>query len=504
MLKSRRVFLKNVAAGSAAIASASYTSGCASIDKWVLGEGHDDGQMVTIIGGGLAGLSAAYTLKKNQIPFRLYEGSSRVGGRVLSLSDVNISSTPAELGAERIDSEHKTIIELAKELRVKLEEVDTKEAYAFNEKGVWLNSNDWQKNSNVLSKVFQDISKEAYGATPQILNSLNREQFLRAEVLDRMSADELIARLQTQLNSMQKNFLIQLVRTEWGVEPQELSALHLIHFMRDQFRGMKKKYYRISGGNSLLTQAMLDRIYGIIPDQFVRFGYQLVQIKPSEEGWRLSFRTKDGVYRDITAHRIISALPAAQLRKIEGWQYLNLTNAQKDLIENMGFAGHGKVILGFDSRPWQNSHAIDKGGIWLSDINSIQFSESEGSQAKSLGGLHGIIQAQLGGSLGEQVGLHSVSETLKTFEKLLGKSGNFENISFVHNWQRHPWTGGSRPFLKPGQFQKMDPYFTKNKESVDVQYPFVLAGDCFSQQWLGTMNGAVSSGIESARLFVAK
>lgn len=111
--------------------SALLVSGCSSFDKWVIGDIDDNPQKVLIIGGGLAGLTAAYELKKRQIPFRLIEASSRVGGRVWTVKSMNVSSQNADLGGENIEHFHDSIQNIAKELKLNLNEIAPQISYAF-------------------------------------------------------------------------------------------------------------------------------------------------------------------------------------------------------------------------------------------------------------------------------------------------------------------------------------------------------------------------------------
>ena len=44
---------------------------------------------VAIIGGGISGLSAAWELKKKQIPFILFEAAERCGGAIQTLHEAD-------------------------------------------------------------------------------------------------------------------------------------------------------------------------------------------------------------------------------------------------------------------------------------------------------------------------------------------------------------------------------------------------------------------------------
>ncbi|MFM7089738.1 MAG: NAD(P)-binding protein, partial [Bacteroidota bacterium] len=61
---------------------------------------------ILIIGGGIAGLNAAYTFKKQGFTVPVYEASNRVGGRMMTLSNYFGNNLNTEMGGEFIDTFH--------------------------------------------------------------------------------------------------------------------------------------------------------------------------------------------------------------------------------------------------------------------------------------------------------------------------------------------------------------------------------------------------------------
>src|SRR5579864_3722928 len=102
----RRDFLKaaGVAAGAAAFAGP--MAAWAAVNKGNQGR-------IAIIGGGIAGLSAALTLQDAGIMSTVYEASGRVGGRMHSDTTSWLNGQTSEDCGELIDSKHKTILGLA-------------------------------------------------------------------------------------------------------------------------------------------------------------------------------------------------------------------------------------------------------------------------------------------------------------------------------------------------------------------------------------------------------
>src|SRR5262245_44781039 len=71
---------------------------------------------IVVVGAGLAGLSAAYQLKKAGYTSQVYEASDRVGGRCWTIRGAFAEGQIAEHGGELIDQGHNAIRNLAQEL----------------------------------------------------------------------------------------------------------------------------------------------------------------------------------------------------------------------------------------------------------------------------------------------------------------------------------------------------------------------------------------------------
>lgn len=475
-------------AGTGTLASA-----CSHFDDWFMGENRNEADKVVVLGAGLAGLTAAYELKKSRVPFRMFEGSSRFGGRAWTLKGLNVSSQYADIGGERIELDHSAIQSLAKELKVPMAEISGDPAYSWFPGGKAVPEKDWKNRLQTLSRLFVKVSNEAYGATPQILSFQSAEQFPKALLLDRMPVTELLSRLQSEMDASQKIFLEQLVRFEWGVEPSEISALHLVHWMRDSLRAHGGKSLRVSGGTSVLVQALFDRVAGVLPERVLKFGHRLIAIRKNDGGLRLTFSTPNGEV-EVKAQKVISTLPANVFSQIDGWDQIEMPANMKARFSQQALGSHSKVIVGFKERFWRNQPNFLRGGVWMTDLPSQNVFQAGEPQSEFLSSVHGLLQSQQGGKIGEQAGLHSVQQLLKDLQRLDPKATGFENIEHVQNWKRHSWSQGSRGFLKPGQFQLLNTY--------PIATDWVFAGDTSGGFSFGTMNGAVQSATEAARRFI--
>src|SRR5690349_3866191 len=107
---SRRKFIKNTAV----IAAGTLLS------SKLFAAGNTNKPTVAVIGGGGAGLMAAYVLQQHNIPFTLYEASERYGGRMYSVRDWIDTNVATDLGGEFVDEDHKYLRDLCEELHIEL------------------------------------------------------------------------------------------------------------------------------------------------------------------------------------------------------------------------------------------------------------------------------------------------------------------------------------------------------------------------------------------------
>jgi len=212
----RRKFIKT----SAAVGAAGLASGFLSFPGYA--EAMPAAPSIAIIGAGIAGLNAAYQLKKAGHSATVYEARSRIGGRMLS---ANLSNgLIVDLGAELINTDHADMLALVKEFGIDLfnrvGDVANlpfpREAYYFN--GV----------SDSESNLADDLRMIAAQITADAA-LLDQDWDTYAPQFDRLSVADYLA---SHADKVNKPYIFELlsnaIHTEYGVEPDESSALQLI------------------------------------------------------------------------------------------------------------------------------------------------------------------------------------------------------------------------------------------------------------------------------------
>lgn len=116
----RRQFLTTALWGSAGLSLLPLLSSCSTLDEYLIEDQFDFENEVVIIGGGIAGLYAAYELKKNKIPFKIFEASHRLGGKIQTIdktewgafefrkNDTLLTKLAKELNLEKVDLDNRT------------------------------------------------------------------------------------------------------------------------------------------------------------------------------------------------------------------------------------------------------------------------------------------------------------------------------------------------------------------------------------------------------------
>ena len=115
----RRQFLTTALWGAAGLSLLPILPACSTLDEYLIEDQFDFDNEVVIIGGGIAGLYAAYELKKNRVPFKIFEASTRLGGKIQTIDN-------NEWGAFEFSKNDTILNSLAKELNLAKTDLDAK------------------------------------------------------------------------------------------------------------------------------------------------------------------------------------------------------------------------------------------------------------------------------------------------------------------------------------------------------------------------------------------
>ena len=446
---------------------------------------------VAIVGGGIAGLTAAYRLMKAGVEVHLYEAAQRFGGRMWTKRDFNKDGMFVELGGELVDTNHEDLIALAKELGVELQnlkEGDTGlDFYHFGGK--------IYTDHDVIA-AFGGLSKRIAADAEGIYD--DKEEFTaKARQFDNISLKDYLK----QIGAGTDRWLLQMLEVayvpEYGLDAEEQSALNLIDFINPdtangfQVFGESDEAFRIRGGNDTLPTAVHREIERGVK---CHSGHRLVKIAEDAGKLKLSFATETKVLTPTYAN-VIMALPFTILRTIEGIAALKLSEEKQKVIKEMGYGTNLKVMYGFSEKTWRKPAGgrefFCNGAVYSDKPFQTCWETSRGQAGES-----GIITNFMGGSLGaqfEQARLDKfVTELDEVFPGVKAKVDPAART--MMNWPSIKTMRGSYSCPKVGQYTWM----YEAAASPELDGHLIFAGEHTSATSPGFMNGGVESGNRAA------
>lgn len=232
---------------------------------------------VLIVGGGLAGLSTAYHLKKAGISYRILESTPRVGGRVRTGHYAN--KVQAEVGlAEFWDGN--PALDIARELKVPMDE---------SELGVSSLFVDGKLYPQIQAKNNQDYIKSLLGPDYPAFQAWDEQMHHHLQALESGSIPESLRQLQqvsmeswlkdSSLPPKARAMVTAILEPEVGTSLARISALDGIAEWH-LFQGKGATPHHVVGGNQNLIEAIADHI----GREHIALNHQVTNILDREQG----------------------------------------------------------------------------------------------------------------------------------------------------------------------------------------------------------------------------
>lgn len=396
---------------------------------------------VTIIGAGMAGLSAAFELHKAGWHATVLEARSRIGGRVYSVREFS-NGLVAEGGGEYIDEDHSRMIALAKEFDLSLGEVGSWQGQsgdwgAFKGKaGTLSDENLWGAN---LQGEFQKMWVSLADLGKQVKDPSDPAAAPTAKELDAKSAAEWI---QAQnVHPLARAMFVNHIRSEYTCEPEEFSLLDLTRNAALYYSDPNSWHstYRVVGGNDQIPQAIAKRL----PDLRTNAVVTSVKIQPEEV--IVKYKQVDS-FHTLRSSFAILAVPLTVTRMIDFNS--SLPAPHQKLVDEISYGSVTKVMIEYRNRFWR-----ERGwnGRLYTDLPIVLTWDA----TSHLEHEHGIITAYTGGGPGAELSRLSDEERMKAavsvIEKLFpGSSDLIETVKTIA-WVNEPFTRCSYMALSPNQ-----------------------------------------------------
>ncbi|MFO0595164.1 MAG: FAD-dependent oxidoreductase [Myxococcaceae bacterium] len=457
-----------------------------------------------IVGGGLAGLTTAYELKRSGVIATVHEASGRAGGRCFSMGGrwggpVNFPGQVIERGGELIDTGHKSMLGYANEFNLATEN------YVKAPGEVFYRFFDQMVPEATVIDEFRAFVPVMQDDLRKLTGSPTFFDHTAADVaLDRVSIREyLVSRGASRLLT---EVICETYEAEYGLAADQQSCFNLLHFIRLNRQGnfepfgVSDERYHLVDGNEGVPRAMADRL-----GAQVRYGEYLESARKTAAGAiELTFRAFNKSLT-FTYDAVVFAVPFSVLRTVNLDASLGLSADKRRAINTLGYGTNAKTMIGFKGPFWR---ALGNNGATYSDQADHQATwETNRTYATATDAvLTDYSSAARGANLSLSTLQQDVAKFLTAYERVCpGAKANVKRdaagnvVAWLEHWPSNPLSRGSYTCYTPGQFTGV------------AGLEGTTEGSCFFAgehansfyAWQGYMEGACLSGKDAAAAVLA-
>jgi monoamine oxidase len=470
------------------------------------------GTRIAIVGGGIAGLTAALTLADKGVASTVYESSAaRVGGRMFTdRSGYWADAQMTEWGGELIDTGHKTIQFLAQRFKLKL--VDLLGAEPNGSEPTYFFFGSYYPKAQAdrdFRAVHQALSRDTWAASYPTTFDINTPDGI---ALDNLSVYDWI---ETRVPGGHGSPLGQLLDVaydiEFGAPTSDQSSLNLIYLLGYNaspgnfavFGGSDERYHILTG-----NQSLPDAIRGALPSSALQLGWRMRSIAQSGGAYEVAFDTPVG-RRTVTADHVILAFHFGVLRTLD-YRRAGFDTRKVQAIEELGLGHNGKLNVQFTDRLWNTD------GPWPAISNGESYADT-GYQntwdvTRGQSGTHGILVDYTGGAVTDSIAASGPYTRASESAQVTAAAQTFLNqLAPVYPGIGSRWNGRaslSLPHLDPNyncsySYWRVGQYHTIAGYEGVRQGNIHFAGEHTSVDFQGWMEGGAITGVRAANEVLA-
>jgi monoamine oxidase len=443
---------------------------------------------VIVIGAGLAGLHAAWTLEQKGLKVIVLEGRDRVGGRVLSFTQ---AQGAPEAGGNIIYGDYRRTMEIAKRVGVTLEDQVPRLAkhskFTLVLDGKPVSRDEWKDSPrNPFPPALREMMPWQY--VPLVTSQENPLTSIEGWYDAKNAAFDISMRdfLRKQGATDPMIALAYDTIPTYGINARDISALMMAYvsaFTAAQ-KSAKPVMLQAQGGNSHLPKAMAAQLR-----EPVRLNQTVKAIEATGAG--VTVRTNSGAR--YSAKAVVCAVPFTTLRRID--LRPDLHGMQERAVKTLPYQPIHQVALQV-TRPFWEQDEMEP-SMWTdSPIGRVSaiYHESDEARVSSL-----LVSAFGQGArhldrLGRE---GSARYVVAQIERMRPAAKGALQVIDQHSWEQDPFAGGAWSYFNPGTVTKFLPAMLQPQGRVH------FCGEHTSVTARG-MEGALESGERAADAVVAQ
>jgi monoamine oxidase len=425
---------------------------------------------IIVIGAGVAGISAASSLKEKGYKVIVLEGRSRIGGRVWT--DTSWKDNSLDMGASWIHgTKGNPITELVQKFNIVTAKTNYDSSQLYDQNGQPV-SDSLEEN---IEKRFETILEKVKKYRLQLEKSEGKDISLQT------AFEREIAKLNLSNTELrQLNYSINaVIEHDYAADASDLS---LLSWDEDE---------RFGGGDVLFPKGYDQIVKNLAEGLDIRLNQAVKKVEYNNQGVKVT--TNSATFE---ADKVIITLPLGVLKKGTVEFSPALPGKKQAAIKALGMGILNKVYLRFpkvfwDKEPHLLGYISSKKGEWAEILNIYKYT----GQPILLAFNAGEYAWKLEKLSDKQI----IDEAMKMLRKIYGNNIPNPEASLITRWGQDPFSFGSYSHIKINA--SSEDYKTL---AAPVDNRLFFAGEATSHQHPGTVHGAFLSGQREAKRIGAK
>jgi monoamine oxidase len=430
---------------------------------------------VVVVGGGLAGLSCAYELRKLGFEVVVLEGQGRAGGRVLTLREGLDQGLSAETGATRIPDTHHMTLDYVREFGLTLEPfkggnlADVVHLRGQNYVPGHGPEPDWPLQLTAEERRLGrgGMAKRYMGGPLELVKDSKDSLSVPGPILEQ---DHYTLRQYLEKQGLSRD-AVELV-TLGGDSSASAGLLLLVEFNEQ----VTREYFHIRGGNDQLPGSLAKKLE---LGGAIRYGCRVTGVGQDDSGaWAVMEHA--GGHETVRGDYVVSALPFSVARNL--FAEAKLSTEKQRVIRELKYFPVDKVFLQMQKQFWK---AKGLSGFANTDLLSERFWALGPESPEERGLLLSYVIGENAAKLDTMDAQSRVQQTLADAEIAFpGARDQFE-AARVKSWGEDPWQRGGLTSFGPGELSWI-PVNARREGRI------FFAGE-HTSRWNGWMQGAIES-----------